>query len=76
MAEQNSDFKRFFVRLGVTVAAVVLVMYLAKVWFIDQQANIQKISKYSFVYSRGNSQPAIRSLKFTLTGYLFCGIFL
>ena len=32
-----TDLKKFFVRLGVTVIAVVLVMYLAKVWFVDQR---------------------------------------
>ena len=37
MTKQNPDFKTFFVRLGGTVAAVVLVMYLAKVWFVDQR---------------------------------------
>ncbi|MEM2890132.1 MAG: hypothetical protein QW358_02150 [Candidatus Hadarchaeum sp.] len=30
MTKQNPDLKKFLVRLGVTVAAVVLVMYLAK----------------------------------------------
>lgn len=37
MTRQNSDLKDFLVRLGVAVAAVVLVMYLAKVWFVDQR---------------------------------------
>lgn len=37
MTKQNPDLKKFLVRLGVTVAAVVLVMYLAKVWFVDQR---------------------------------------
>jgi len=36
MTKHNPDLK-FLVRLGVTVAAVVLVMYLAKVWFVDQR---------------------------------------
>ncbi len=41
MPNQNYDLKQFLVRLGATVAAVVLVMYLAKVWFIDpQSANV------------------------------------
>ena len=35
--KQDSDLKKFLVRLGVTVAAVVLVMYFAKVWFVDQR---------------------------------------
>jgi len=35
--KQNYDLKIFIVRLGITVVAVVLVMYLAKVWFIDQK---------------------------------------
>jgi len=37
MTKQNPDLQKFLVRLGVTVAAVVLVMYLAKVWFVDQR---------------------------------------
>jgi hypothetical protein len=37
MTNHNTDLKKFLVRLGVIVAAVVLVMYLAKVWFVDQQ---------------------------------------
>lgn len=35
--EQNSDLKRFLIRLGVTTAAVLLVLYVAKVWFVDKQ---------------------------------------
>lgn len=34
---QNPDNKSFFIRIGVIVVAVVLVMYLAKIWFIGQQ---------------------------------------
>jgi len=37
MTNHNPDLKKFLVRLGVTVAAVVLVIYLAKVWFVDQR---------------------------------------
>ena len=37
MTERNSDLSKFLVRTGVTVAAVVLVMYLAEVWFVDQR---------------------------------------
>ncbi len=37
MKKHNLDLKEFLIRLGVTMAAVILVMYLAKVWFIDQQ---------------------------------------
>ncbi len=37
MIKHNPDLKKFLARLGTTVAAVVLVMYLAKVWFVDQQ---------------------------------------
>jgi len=33
----DADLRKFLVRLGVTVAAVVLVMYLAKVWFVDRR---------------------------------------
>jgi DNA/RNA endonuclease YhcR with UshA esterase domain len=37
MTNHSPDLKKFLVRLGGTVAAVVLVMYLAKVWFVDQR---------------------------------------
>ena len=37
MTNHNPDPKKFLVRLAATVAAVVLVMYLAKVWFVDQR---------------------------------------
>ena len=37
MTNHNPDLKKFLVRLVVTMAAVVLVMYLAKVWFVDQR---------------------------------------
>lgn len=37
MIKHNPGLKGFLVRLGATVAAVVLVMYLAKVWFIEQR---------------------------------------
>ncbi len=37
MPNHNPDLNKFLVRLAVTVAAVVLVMYLAKVWFVDQR---------------------------------------
>ena len=37
MTKHNPDLKKFLVRLGFTVAALVLVMYLAKVWFVDQR---------------------------------------
>lgn len=37
MIKRSPDLKKFLARLGTTVAAVVLVMYLAKVWFVDQQ---------------------------------------
>ena len=33
--KNNPGLREFLVRLGATVAAVVLVMYLAKVWFVD-----------------------------------------
>ena len=32
--KNNPELKEFFVRLGTTTAAIVLVMYLAKVWFV------------------------------------------
>ncbi len=37
MTNHSPDPKQFLVRLGGTVVAVVLVMYLAKVWFVDQR---------------------------------------
>lgn len=37
MTKNNQNLKKFLVRLVVTVAAVVLVMYLAKIWFVDQR---------------------------------------
>ena len=37
MTKRNLDLKKFLVRLVVTVVAVILVMYLAKVWFVDQR---------------------------------------
>jgi hypothetical protein len=37
MTNHSPDLKKFLVRLGGTVAAVVLVMYLAKIWFVDQR---------------------------------------
>jgi len=40
MTKQNPDIKIFLVRLGVTVGALVLLMYLAKVWFVDQRRAI------------------------------------
>jgi len=36
----DADLSRFLVRLGATVAAVVLVMYLAKIWFVDQRPSV------------------------------------
>ena len=35
MMSHSPDIKKFFVRFGVTVAMVVFVMYLAKIWFIN-----------------------------------------
>ena len=35
--EHGSNNNQFFVRVGVVVAAVVLVMFLAKMWFVDQR---------------------------------------
>ena len=37
VTRDNPNLKQFLIRLGTTVAAVVLVMYLAKVWFFDQR---------------------------------------
>jgi len=37
MTKDTPNLKQFFIRLGTILAAVVLVMYLAKIWFFDQQ---------------------------------------
>lgn len=37
MTNHNPDLKKFLIRLGGTVVAVVLLMYIAKVWFVDQR---------------------------------------
>ncbi|MEW6482017.1 MAG: hypothetical protein AB1397_03300 [bacterium] len=37
MRKHNPDLKKFLIRLTVTVVAAVLVIYLAKVWFVDQR---------------------------------------
>lgn len=49
MIKQNLDLKKFLIRLGFTCLAVVLIMYLAKVWFIGsrfrldcQQTKVQR----------------------------------
>jgi hypothetical protein len=36
MTDGRVDNGRFFVRVGIVAAAVVLVMYLGKIWFFDQ----------------------------------------
>ena len=35
--KRSPDLERFLLRFGVTVVAVVLVVYLAKVWLVDQR---------------------------------------
>ena len=35
--ENNPEIKNFLIRLGVILVAIVLVMYLVKVWFLDQR---------------------------------------
>jgi len=35
--EQNQDLKRFLIRIGVVTAAVLAILYVAKVWFFDQR---------------------------------------
>lgn len=37
MQSNRADTKTFFIRVAVTVIAVIVVMYLAKIWFIDRQ---------------------------------------
>jgi len=39
VTQQNPNRKNFLIRIIVTTLAVVLVMYLAKVWFVDQQGD-------------------------------------
>ncbi len=43
--KNNPGLKEFLVRLGTTVVAVVLVMYLAKVWFIDQRLAVLSLQR-------------------------------
>ena len=35
--KQKENFKNFFVKFGVIIAGIILVMYLAKVWFISRK---------------------------------------
>jgi len=37
LIKHDPNFRQFIIRLGATVAAVVLIMYLAKVWFVDHR---------------------------------------
>ncbi|MDP3296735.1 MAG: hypothetical protein Q8N09_03945 [Thermodesulfovibrionia bacterium] len=39
IAQQNFNRKNFLIRIIVTTVAVVLVMYLAKIWFVDQRGD-------------------------------------
>lgn len=62
MTKDNPNLKQFFIRLGTTVAAVILVMYLAKIWFFDQQpSNLlsQRISREQVDTSFPESQQPI-----------------
>jgi len=36
MTEQNPDSKHFLIRLGAVVGSLVLIMFLAKIWFFNQ----------------------------------------
>ena len=36
MTEQNPNSKQFLIRLGAVVGSVVLIMFLAKIWFFNQ----------------------------------------
>ena len=49
--QQNSNRKNFLIRIIVITVAVVLVMYLAKVWFVDQQGD-----KSSTIDSKSNKE--------------------
>jgi len=44
--KHNPDLKQFLVRLGITVVAAILVMYLAKVWFVDPFYQVYKWSHF------------------------------
>ena len=39
IAQQNFNHKNFLIRIIVTTVAVVLVMYLAKIWFVNQRGD-------------------------------------
>jgi len=43
--KNNPGLKGFFIRLGATVVAVVLVIYLAKVWFIDPRLAVLPVQR-------------------------------
>lgn len=49
--QQNPNRKNFLIRIIVITVAVVLVMYLAKVWFVDQQGD-----KSSTIDSKSNKE--------------------
>lgn len=37
MGKKEPDIKYFLIRIGVTLASIILIMYLAKTWFIDKR---------------------------------------
>lgn len=43
--KNNPGLKEFLIRLGTTTAAVVLVMYLAKVWFVDPRLAVLPVQE-------------------------------
>ena len=43
--KNNPGLKEFLIRLGTTVIAVVLVMYLAKVWFVDPRLAVLSVEE-------------------------------
>ena len=43
--KDNPGLKEFLIRLGTTTAAVVLIMYLAKVWFVDPRLAVLSLQE-------------------------------
>ena len=49
IAQQNFNRNNFLIRIIVTTVAVVLVMYLAKIWFVDKPTTLDSKSKQESV---------------------------
>lgn len=53
---QDPGLTKFLIRVGVALTAVVLVMYLAKIWFIDQRQAL--VSKQTYTFVNESQQPS------------------